>query len=100
MDGEPSQPKATMTSFVYDTRTGKVVHIHQFVPYGDGTISEAEMAKTAMELAPDAWDRKRLAVLHHGKGHNHELRPEHRFRVDLGTRRLVVEQAPQGPAQR
>lgn len=99
MDAEPGQSKATMTTFVYDTRTGKVVHIHQFVPYGDGTISEAEMAKTAMELAPASWDRQRLAVLHRGKGHNHELRPEQRFRVDLGTRRLVVEQAPQGPAQ-
>lgn len=99
MSGEPTQSQPTNTTYVYDTRTGKVVHIHQFIPYGDGTISEREMEKTARELAPRAWDQKRLAVLHHGKGEKHELSPDHRYRVDLQTRRLVVEPAPEGPAQ-
>ena len=99
MDVEPTQARATRTSFVYDTRTGKVVHIHQFVPYGDGTISEREMEETALKLAPHAWARAQLAVLHHGAGENHELSPEHRYRVDIESRRLVVEPAPEGPTQ-
>ena len=93
MNYEPSGAKATRTWFVYDSRTGKVVHIHQFVPaHPGGTCSDREMEQTALELAPAAWERTYLGVL----AHEGELvlSPEHRYRVDVENRALVVEPAP------
>jgi hypothetical protein len=98
MNGEPIQPKATKTSFVYDAQTGKVVHVHQFIPARpDGTCSDREMEETALKLAPAAWDRAQLGVLHHDE--EMDLDPKHRYRVDLKNRRLVVELAPREPTQ-
>lgn len=95
---EPLQPRATKTTFVYDTRTGKVVHVHQFIPARPGgTCSDREMEEAAVNLAPAAWDRANLAVLHDDK--ELELNPRQQYRVDIKSRRLVVEPAPPEPAQ-
>jgi hypothetical protein len=98
MDREPLEAKATKTTFVYDTRTGKVVHVHQFIPYDrNGTMSDREMEEMALKLAPPVWDRSRLSVLHHAK--DLELNPEHDYRVDVKNRKLLVQAAPTRPAQ-
>jgi hypothetical protein len=98
VDSEPTQPKPTKTTFVYDQQTGKVVHIHQFIPAGpDGTCSDQEMEETALNLAPAAWKRAHLAVLHHDR--ELDLDPNARYRVDIGKRQLVVEPAPKKPSQ-
>lgn len=96
MADEPIQAKPTKTSFVYDTRTGKVVHIHQFVPcHPDGTCSNSEMEKAALELAPARCDRAHLAVLHHD-GDKYD--PSIRYRVDCDNYTLVAENAGHDPA--
>ena len=96
MDGEPIQPQATKTSFVYDTRTGKVVHIHQFIPLSrDGSCTNREMEETALKLAPSEWDRAQLGVLHHEK--EGDLNPEYQYRVDVSNHELLVEPAPLEP---
>lgn len=93
MDREPLEAKATKTWFVYDRRTGKVVHIHQFIPaHPGGTCSDREMEETALKLAPVAWDRAYLSVLHHEK--ELDINPEHQYRVDIEKGALVVEPAP------
>ena len=98
MDREPLEAKPTKTWFVYDKRTGKVVHIHQFVPaQPGGTCSDREMEETALNLAPAAWNRSQLSILQHDK--ELALHPEHRYRVDIKKRALVVEPAPPQPAQ-
>ena len=82
----------TKTSFVYDTRTGKVVHIHQFVPYHpDETCSDSEMEKTALQLAPIHFDRSHLAVLHYDGDKHSDTSIQ--YRVDLDKRTLVEESA-------
>lgn len=98
MNSNPMQSQPTKTSFVYDTRTGKVVHIHQFIPaQPDGTCSDSEMEETALRLAPAAWDRAKLGILHYAK--RLDLNPEHQYRVDVKSRELVVEPAPLKPVQ-
>lgn len=98
MDHEPVEGKPSKTTFVYDKKTGKVVHIHQFIPYHpDGACSDHEMEETAMKLAPLAWDRSQLGALHHGK--TLEISPEHRYRIDVESHRLVVEPAPTKPVR-
>lgn len=92
MTSGPIQAKPTKTSFVYDTRTGKVVHIHQFIPsHPDGTCSDSEMERTALQLAPARCDRAHLAVLHHD-GDRYADRAV-RYRVDCDKRTLVEESA-------
>jgi hypothetical protein len=99
MDAEPFEPRPTKTSFVYNTRTGAVVHVHQFIPADPtGKHSDREMEEVAMRLAPTRWDRADLAVLH-----DHEQRalsPEHTYRVDVENRRLVIEPASSDPPWR
>ncbi len=91
--GMPIEVTPTRTAFVYDTLTGKVVHIHQFVPARPGrTIPDDEMEKVAIELAPLAFDRARLRVVHADERQS-ELSPESNYRVDLKSRALVVERA-------
>jgi hypothetical protein len=98
MNTEPTQAKATKTSFVYDTRTGKVVHVHQFIPAAPGgTCSDSEMETMALKLAPAAWDRAQLGVLHDDG--ELELNPEHRYRVDVQKLEVVFEPAPTAPTQ-
>jgi hypothetical protein len=92
MADEPNQARPTKTSFVYDTRTGKVVHIHQFVPYHpDETCLDSEMEKTALQLAPTHFDRAHLAVLHYD-GDKYDD-PSIQYRVDLDKSTLVEESA-------
>ena len=96
MDEPIAQPKATKTSFAYDTRTGEVVHTHQFIPTSpEGTCSEREMEEMALKFAPSALDRAQLAVLHHDE--EVDLTPEYEYRVDVESRRLVAEPAPPKP---
>ena len=92
MINEPLVAKPRKTCFVYDTRTGRVVHIHQFVPsHPDGTCSDEEMEKTALDLAPTECDLGHLAVIHRdGDG---DLDPEFDFRVDCDKRELIKEPA-------
>jgi hypothetical protein len=98
MEREPLEPKATKTWFVYDRRTGKVVHIHQFIPASPGgTCSDREMEETALKLAPAAWDRANLSVLHHDK--ELDINPKYQYRVNIKSRALVVESAPPEPTQ-
>lgn len=93
---EWTQPRPTKISFVYDTRTGEVVHIHQFIPaYPDGTCSEREMEETALKLAPTIFDRAQLAVLHHDEELG--LTAAYQYRVDIESRRLVREPIPSEP---
>jgi hypothetical protein len=103
MDREPVEGKPTKTTFVYDRRTGKVVHVHQFVPYErNGTISDREMEEMALSLAPASLNRERLGVLHQGR--DLELSPERIYRVDVKTGKLVakevVAKSPQATARR
>ena len=92
MADDPIKAKPTKTSFVYDTRTGKVVHIHQFVPYHPNeTCSASEMEKTALHLAPARCDRAHLAVLHYD-GDKYDD-PSIRCRVDCDKRTLIEESA-------
>ena len=85
---EPFSPAPRQTSFVYDKRTGEVVHIHQFLPLdAEGHCDEAEMEQTALHLAASRIDRKELAVLHH-KGELN-LEPHLEYRVDPRKRALV-----------
>jgi hypothetical protein len=84
---EPMEAIPSKTTFVYDARTGKVVHIHQFV--GE-SCSDDDMERTALELAPGQLDRKHLSVIHDasiGK----ELSPDRHYRVDVKARRVVAE---------
>lgn len=98
MDREPFEAKATKTTFVYDTGTGKVVHVHQFIPFDpNGTISDREMEEMALSQAPPAWERSRLSFLHRGK--DLELSPRQHYRVDVKNRKLLIEAAPTRPAQ-
>ena len=92
MTNEPVQAEPTKTTFVYDTRTGKVVHVHQFVPYDSkGTCSDHEMETAALELAPAACEREHLAVLHFD-GDKYSDRSI-RYRVDCEKRVLIEESA-------
>jgi hypothetical protein len=92
-EGAPIEAKATKTSFVYDTRTGEIVHVHQFIPASpDGTCPDREMEETALKLAPAALDRAQLEVLHHDG--EMDLTPEREYRVDVENRKLLVETAP------
>jgi hypothetical protein len=96
MDREPYEAKAAKTTFVYDARTGKVVHIHQFIPFDPkGTISDREMEEMAFAQASPKWERSRLSVLHHGK--ELELNPAKHYRVDVKSRKLLIEAAPTRP---
>ena len=73
--------RAEQTCFVYDVRTGIVVHIHQFCPLeAGGRCSEAEMEQTAIALAPDEFPRDHLATLQ--VSGDVELRPGHLYHVD------------------
>ena len=93
MDREPLQAKATKTWFVYDRRTGKVMHIHQFIPaHPGGTCSDREMEETALKLAPAVADRAYLSVLYHEE--ELDINPEHQYRVDIEKGTLIVEPAP------
>ena len=92
MTNDPIQAKPTKTTFVYDTRTGKVVHVHQFVPYDpNGTCSDREMETAALELAPEACERKYLAVLHFDEDKYSDR--SIRYRVDCEKRVLIEESA-------
>lgn len=92
MENEPIEAKPTRTSFVYDSRTGKVVHIHQYVPLHPGEkCAEAEMERTALQLAPSHFDRGHLAVLHF-EGDKYSD-PSIRYRVDCEKRTLIAESA-------
>lgn len=86
----PTEIAPTRTAFVYETRTGKVVHIHQFVPARPGgTIPEDEMEKAALSFAPATYDRRSLRVLHADE--KLDLSPEFRYRVDVRKRALLAE---------
>lgn len=88
----PMETAPTRTAFVYEARTGKVVHVHQFVPARPGgTIPEEEMENAALSFAPAAYDRKSLRVLHADE--KQILSPEFRYRVDPKKRALRAERA-------
>jgi hypothetical protein len=88
----PIEARASRTTFVYDTATGKVVHVHQFIPATPGgTCSDEEMAETAMALAPSAYARDAVDVLHADEV---ELVPGHVYRVDVERRTVVAEPLP------
>ena len=95
---EPFEAKAAKTTFVYDLRTGRVVHVHQFIPYEpNGTISDREMEEMALTQAPPVFERSSLSVVHYGR--DLELSPAKHYRVDVKTRKLIVEAAPTKPVQ-
>jgi hypothetical protein len=56
------------------------------------------MEEMALKLAPTRWDRAELAVLHDDE--QLDITPEHRYRVDVENRRLVMEPAPSDPPWR
>jgi hypothetical protein len=90
MEDELPNSEPMQRSFVYDSRTGEIVHIHQFVPFSpDGRCPTDEMAETALTLAPSALDRSELGVLHH-EGVL-ELSHEFAYRVDVVKNQLVRE---------
>ncbi|SPH18347.1 hypothetical protein DEA8626_01884 [Defluviimonas aquaemixtae] len=61
----PMTAKPKKTCFVFDRRTGKVVHVHQFIPaHPDGDCADEEMERMALQLAPQDCDRSQLGVLH------------------------------------
>lgn len=93
------EPTAQQTSFVYDVRTGEVVHIHQFCPLEKGgRCSETEMEKAALSLAPEDISRTDLSVLHHSG--ELELNPASRYRVDPGRKKYIEERMPSAPSRR
>lgn len=93
MENVAGYSKATQTCFVYDRRTGEVVHIHQFVPVEpDGRMAEEEMEETARRLSPAKHDRAGLAVLY--RGADLELTPAVFYRVDVERGELVEESIP------
>lgn len=88
MADEPIQQQPTKTSFVYDTRTGQVVHVHQFIPYApEGTCSDSEMEETALHLAPG--ETANLGVVHY-EGDRYADRSV-QYRVDCEKRTLIEE---------
>lgn len=90
----PFEEKPTNTCFVYDKRTGNVVHIHQFIADDpNGKCSREEMEKSALTLAPTRCDRAFLAVLHSDEA-DQQLSPEFIYRVDCNTQKLIRERAP------
>ena len=90
----PYEEKPTNTCFVYDKRTGKVVHIHQFIAADpDGKCSKEEMEKSALSLAPTRCNRAHLGVVHLDEA-DQRLNPEFIYRVDLNTQKLIRERAP------
>lgn len=93
----PFQEKPTRTCFVYDKRTGKVVHIHQFIATDpNAACSTEEIEKTALKLAPTQCDRAHLSVLHSDESEQ-QLSPEFRYRVNCNTHKLIREPAPAIP---
>jgi hypothetical protein len=90
MENELPNSEPTQFAFVYDSRTGEIVHVHQFVPISpDGRCPIDEMTQTALTLAPSTFDRSELGVLHH-EGVL-ELSHQVACRVDVAKNQLVRE---------
>ena len=89
-------PQRTDWAVVYDSRDGKVVHIHQFIG-GDARISEKEARKAraqiALQVAEQHCDSKHLRVMLAPP--NFHLEPGAMCRVDLASGELVQLMEPQ-----
>ena len=73
---------------VVDTRSGSVVHIHQFIPLDESELLPPdELAAQALEQTPSRHQRDHLGVVHPDR--DAPVEREMRYSVDSGTGRLV-----------
>ncbi|MGB7556502.1 MAG: hypothetical protein WBM04_19205 [Candidatus Korobacteraceae bacterium] len=83
--GLKAEPKHIGMVIVYDRKTGRIAHTHQFVHFGKGEPpSKASMEQTALKAAGSAGGVH--DVLHH---HGAPLKAHAFYRVDLDTKSLV-----------
>jgi hypothetical protein len=83
--GLKQKPELVGTVIVYERKTGRVVHTHQFVHLGKGERpSKAVMEQQALKFVGSTGDG--LDVLHQG---DVPMKSNSLYRVDLRTKALV-----------
>ena len=86
---EADQANASQWCLIYERRTGKVVHIHQFLPLTtDDLMSHEALEKAALaELAPDSHPNADSFGVFHPKA-NAVLEPNVEYVIDLKSHSL------------
>jgi len=82
---------------VYEKDTGKVVHIHEFIPAEPSSgCSREELEIQALQLAPTKYPRSGLAAFHPT---THQVFKRHfRYQVDTRRNALLVEKSSDAAA--
>ena len=83
---------------VYDTHTGTVVHLHQFLGLPSTSFSPEDVARQALEHTPARHDRKQLSVAH--PSGDVPLRRDGHYRVDVRSGKVLFRTIEQRPSHR